>query len=89
MTFGYHSSGDLNDFIQSGIYKVGNSLDFSHLPNTQCGYSNMLTLRGGGDTIAQLLIPYNHGTIYFRYGTPPQVVGKGSYSQWYKLVGTT
>lgn len=78
------SSGDLNTIVKSGAYRLSNS---SNIANMFPGgdWSTLLTLFGGGDTLAQMGFPYNGGhSPSFRAGTVYN--GVGNFSPWQKLI---
>ena len=53
-------------------------------------WSQMLTIHGGGDTISQMVFPYQDtGNPWVRSGNPPAVGGSGSYGDWKKLAFTS
>lgn len=66
---------------ESGFYLVSEQEGIPH------AYSQMIVAHGGGDTIAQIDIPYDpaHGFPKIRFGNPPVVGGVGTYHGWYDL----
>lgn len=70
---------DLNAITTSGWYRLGGSNP--NIPPS-CSYGQMLVIYGGGDTIAQLVFPYNSDLVYRRSGNPPNIGGSGSWSSW-------
>ncbi|MBD2860528.1 pyocin knob domain-containing protein [Paenibacillus oceani] len=83
---------NLDDVIAPGFYRLQTS--HSNNPHIACEYGNMLVVRGGSDTITQLVFAYSDPTYtYIRCGNPPQVsTPTGLYSAWAPLVtskGTT
>lgn len=81
MGTGNSGTADLNTVIGSGSWRVevpsANSPGFS--------YGQLLVIRGGGDTIAQMMFNYNNGDMAWRAGNPTAVGGAGAYSAWDKI----
>ena len=97
---GYHQSSflrsrpannvDFNTVTESGVYRLSNTTS-NGASNGPSGndWGNMLVLRGGGDTIAQLAFGYTSSDRpMFRQGNPPDVGGGGSWTQWFTLATT-
>lgn len=78
---GQTTGTDPNKLITSGAYKLAGTVN---LPATNHG--QLLVVRGGGDTLGQLYMPYNDSAIYVRsargIGSTP------SWQPWKKLATT-
>ena len=74
---------DLNTVTQPGSYRI--TADPVNAPSGSA-WGQMLVIYGGGDTIAQLVFPYNSDAIWRRSGNPSNVGGSGSWRSW-TLVG--
>lgn len=82
------SSTDLNDMVTSGVYRTTNTN--ANLPSGTYYYSQVLVLRGGGDTIGQLAMSYSQsGRMAVRSGNPTQVGGTGTWGAWNTVAFTT
>ena len=97
---GYHESSflrsrqannvDFNTLTTSGVYRLSYTTS-NGASNGPAGneWGNMLVLRGGGDTIAQLAFGYvSSDRPMFRQGNPSNVGGAGSWTQWFTLATT-
>lgn len=97
---GYHQSSflrsrqannvDFNTVTESGVYRLSYTTS-NGASNGPSGneWGNMLVLRGGGDTIAQLAFGYTYsGRPKYRQGNPSNVGGNGSWTQWFTLATT-
>ncbi|MBB6632749.1 pyocin knob domain-containing protein [Cohnella thailandensis] len=73
---------DLNTIVKAGSYRLGNN--HTNAPSGYA-YGNLLVVRGGGDTITQILTTYNTNITYVRSGNPTNVGGTGTYSAWAKI----
>lgn len=69
------------------IYTSGNGT-FSGFPNSggieKFNYSNLLQVRGGIDSVAQMLFPYNRTEMWIRTGNPYKTQG-GNWQAWKKV----
>lgn len=82
------SSTDLNDMVTSGVYRTTNTN--ANLPSGTYYYSQVLVLRGGGDTIGQLAMSYSQsGRMAVRSGNPTQVGSTGTWGAWNTVAFTT
>lgn len=77
-----NSTTNLNSMIKSGAYRTAGD-NANMFPNGT--WSQMLTIRGGDDTIAQLGIPYKGENPSVRAGSPSEVGGAGSWGAWKQL----
>lgn len=97
---GYHQSSflrsrnannvDFNTVTESGVYRLSYTTS-NGASNGPSGseWGNMLVLRGGGDTIAQLAFGYTSSDRpKYRQGNPSNVGGSGSWTQWFTLATT-
>ncbi|PAE17299.1 hypothetical protein CHH91_04650 [Virgibacillus sp. 7505] len=73
---------DLNTKTDSGFYRL-NGDSFVNQP-ASVGYSQMLVIRGGGDTVTQVIFKYNEQIIWVRSGNPLNASG-GKWFPWYKI----
>lgn len=71
-----------DQILESGFYRV---FEQEGVPYP---YGQMIVAYGGGDTIAQIIIPYNgaFGNPKIRYGNPPSIGGTGSWNGWYDIL---
>ena len=76
------SGVDLNTIVETGSYRLSSS--HTNAPSGH-DYGQMLVIRGAGDTIAQLLFPYNNDNVWRRSGNPTNVGGVGSWRPWINL----
>ena len=86
----YANNVDFNTLISSGVYRLSYTTD-NGASNGPGGneFGQMLVLRGGADTIAQLAFGYmSSSRPMFRQGNPPNVGGPGSWTQWFTLATT-
>lgn len=82
------NSTDLNNMVTSGVYRTANTN--ANLPSGTYYYSQVLVLRGGGDTIGQLAMSYSQsGRMAVRSGNPTQVGGSGTWGAWNTVAFTT
>lgn len=77
------STADLNTIITSGFYRLGNGN--SNLPDPSCAYGQLLVMRGGGATIAQICVNYSKNIWYARSGSPTDVGGTGTWTEWKRI----
>lgn len=75
---GQTTGTDPNKLITSGAYKLAGT---ANLPATNHG--QLLVVRGGGDTLGQLYMPYNNSAIYVR--SARGIGGTPSWQPWKKL----
>ena len=76
--FHKRSIGDIDPSTVTTSGAARTAYGHSSLPSG-AAWSQMLTVYGGGDTISQMVFPYNNtGNPWVRSGNPPQVGGKGS-----------
>ena len=75
---------DLNTVTTSGIYRLGLSSVNAPSGSGQ-SYAQLLVIHGGGDTIAQIFLPYKSSSMYVRSGHPADVGGKGQWNDWVKV----
>lgn len=79
---------DLNDIVTSGFYRfTGDAANYTNRPlltNTSCAYAQMIVSRGG-DTIVQMIFPYDNSEIAIRSGSG---IGKSSpnWREWKRVV---
>jgi hypothetical protein len=78
---------NLNTVTRSGAYRIGNP--YYNGPPAGVEYGQLLVIRGGGDTIAQVAFKYNSGNTFVRSGNPPDVGGSGSWTPWIELTSVT
>lgn len=82
------SSTDLNNMVTSGVYRTASTN--ANLPSDTYRYSQVLVLRGDGDTIGQLAMSYSQsGRMAVRSGNPTQVGGSGTWGAWNTVAFTT
>lgn len=76
---------DLNTVVKAGFYRLqGNHPNW---PSNAVGYGQMLVIRGGGDTITQMVFGYSDpARTFIRSGNPPAVNGSGTWSEWASLM---
>ncbi|WP_102707023.1 pyocin knob domain-containing protein [Terribacillus saccharophilus] len=74
---------NLNTLTDSGFYRL-NGDSFVNQPES-VGYSQMLVIRGGGDTVTQIIFKYNETKIWVRSGNP-LLSGSGKWFDWYRPV---
>jgi len=74
---------DLDSLTDSGSYRLdtGNT----HKP-TDDNYAQLLVVRGGYDTAAQIFFPYGRSTAYLRTGNP--LNASGSWKAWKEMAFT-
>lgn len=62
-------SGDFNKTTLAGMYRIGATQQYSNGP-TEAGvpYGQLLVIRGGADTCAQLIFSYQYNRIWYRSG---------------------
>lgn len=75
-------TASIDQILESGFYRVNEQAD------TPYQYSQMIVAHGGGDTVAQICIPYHsgHGNPKIRAGNPSSVGGLGSWDAWYDIL---
>lgn len=73
---------DLNTVTFSGIYRL--NVTHANMP-PDCGYGQLLVVRGGLDTIAQVCFSFGNG-MYVRTGNPPDVGGVGAWREWRRIL---
>lgn len=56
-------SDDVNNLVTSGAYKPSSN---TNLPTGVSTHGQLLVVRGGGDTISQIYMPYNESNLYIR-----------------------
>ncbi|HEP3654771.1 TPA: hypothetical protein VCO43_000738 [Streptococcus pyogenes] len=56
-------SDDANNLVTSGAYKPSSN---TNLPTGVSNHGQLLVVRGGGDTISQIYMPYNESNLYIR-----------------------
>lgn len=56
-------SDDANNLVTSGAYKPSSN---TNLPTGVSTHGQLLVVRGGGDTISQIYMPYNESNLYIR-----------------------
>lgn len=71
-----------NDLTTSGAYKLSTAT--ANLPAVNHG--QLLVVRGGGDTIGQIYMPYNESAAYIR--TANGIGGTPNWKAWKKLANT-
>lgn len=77
-------SDDANNLVTSGAYKPSTT---TNLPTGTVNHGQLLVVRGGGDTVSQLYMPYTESSIFVRnanhigYSSP-------SWKSWKKLANT-
>lgn len=71
---------DLNELLTGGMYRMegGNA----NRPDT--AYGQLLVVRGGNDTVAQVAFDYRSPETYIRVGNPPGI-GGGVWSGWARV----
>ena len=71
-----------DQLLEAGFYRV------SEQEGVPYAYSQMIVAYGGGDTIAQIDIPYDSGfgNPKIRFGNPPSVGGVGRWYGWYDIL---
>lgn len=71
-----------DQLLEAGFYRV---FEQEGVPYA---YSQMIVAYGGGDTIAQIDIPYDSGfgNPKIRFGNPPSVGGVGRWYGWYDIL---
>lgn len=80
------SGMDCNLLIEGGMHRLGSSP-----VNTPAGFwdhSNVLVVRGGLDTTAQIIFDYFSSKVAFRVGNPPEIGGVGLWQPWRTLYHT-
>lgn len=76
------TGGDLNTFINPGIYALRNGFSyFTNGPDIDFSWANMLVLYVEADVIAQLLITYDSNQLCFRGGNPINNTS-GNWNSW-------
>lgn len=73
---------NLDTVVTSGFYRINESP--INAP-ADVAYSQLLVVRGGGDTIAQLIFPYNQSRMFFRTGNPTNTSGTGTWKEWVQV----
>lgn len=73
---------DLNTVTFSGIYRL--NVTHGNIPPTG-EYGQLLVVRGGLDTIAQVCFTLGNA-VYVRAGNPPDVGGVGVWSAWRRIL---
>ena len=73
---------DLNTVTFAGIYRL--NVTHGNIP-TGCEYGQLLVVRGGLDTIAQMCFSLRN-EAYVRSGNPPDVGGVGAWSAWRRIL---
>ena len=71
---------DLNTVIKNGFYRLRDI--YTNAPSNNCNYATLIVSHSDGDTISQILIPYNSDDFYWRSGNPTDVGGSGSWREW-------
>ncbi|MFC3769718.1 pyocin knob domain-containing protein [Paenibacillus sp. GCM10012303] len=76
---------DLNEVSIPGFYRLqGNH---PNIPHGNCAYGQMLVIRGGADTITQIVFAHQDPALTFmRGGNPPQVGGSGQWNPWARVM---
>lgn len=72
--------GDLNECINSGIYRIG--VNNINSPDSATNYGQMIVMRGGGDTVTQIITDWGSGKMFWRSGNPKQAGGAGEMYAW-------
>lgn len=80
------SGTDLNTVVDSGSYTLqGSDSDFPNGPSAGGhGWSKMLVIHGSGDTMAQVIFPYNNTYVLVRTSNVPSG-GDRNWKPWYVL----
>lgn len=78
-------SVDLDSIVKGGMYRLNGGV-INGPPGAN--YGQLLVIRGGSDTIAQLVFPYHNDAIYRRSGNPSEVGGSGSWRPWVEMLST-
>ena len=74
-------TGDLNALITAGMYRLQNAN--TNVPSGSAWqFGQLLVIRGGGDTITQLIGSYSTGEIFTRSGNPASIGGGGNWTTW-------
>lgn len=76
---------DLDTVVTSGFYRINENP--VNAP-ADVAYSQLLVVRGGGDTIAQVIFPYNQARMFFRTGNPTYTSGTGTWKEWVQVYTT-
>lgn len=74
---------DMNLNTTSGCYRINSSL--TNAPGTGYDWGQLLVLRGGGDTITQIISDYNSDKLAWRSGNPSECGGSGTYKSWRRI----
>lgn len=74
------TSDDLNLLLEAGHYRLASSN-----PNSPygVGYGQLITIRGGGDTVLQMVSDWHSEKMYWRSGNPISSVG--SWKPWRQI----
>lgn len=75
---------NLNTITTSGMYRFQTCQNGP--PNEQIMYSQLLVIRGSGDSIAQMLFRFSDGAVFTRSGNGPDVGGTGSWTTWQRMI---
>lgn len=74
---------DLNNAVNSGFYRLSDK--HVNSPQEESGSWGQMLVCRGGDTISQILMPYDKSAIYIRSGNPSSVGGTGSWNPWKRV----
>lgn len=78
-------SNNMNDVTFSGMYRLNTEMT-NHASGMDWG--QMLVVRGGGDTIAQVGFDYSLSRAWLRTGNPPECSGVEAWRPWYQFYTT-
>jgi hypothetical protein len=76
----FTTSNNMNDLTFSGMYRLNSGMT-NHASGMDWG--QMLVVRGGGDTIAQVGFDFSLSRAWLRTGNPPECSGAGAWRPWY------
>ena len=86
----YFGTGDINTLVHSGAYRIGTVEAHTNMPSEAFNYGQVLTVRGYGDTIAQMCFSYlSSGLIAVRSGNPADMGSNGNWGAWNTLARIT
>ncbi|MFB1100919.1 pyocin knob domain-containing protein [Terribacillus sp. JSM ZJ617] len=77
---------DLNTLTDSGFYRL-NGETFLNQP-TNVAFCQMLVMRGGGDTVTQIIVRYYGQDVWVRSGNPLNA-NSGKWNEWWRLASVT
>lgn len=84
----FTTTNDLNYLTFSGMYRINGGSGVNINAPSGIDWGQVLVVRGGGDTIAQVGFDYGGSRAWLRTGNPPECSGAGAWRPWYQFYTT-